>query len=523
MSRVLSSLPALCLLVALESPAATLVVDTTSDAVLSACNAATAEDCSLRGAITAANLTTAGDVIAFDLALSDPGFQPATAHWRFSPTTELPFISNPLTIDGFTQAGTSPSNHLPLAPIGHLLKIELRGASSSNFNCLLAGNSLTLRGLAINNCNQAVFLFDVGSHVIEGNYFGTDISGTDTVANRTGVALGGDVRIGGLLPAQANLISGNRVAALGQFRALTRLRVQGNTIGPNRLLSAPQGLQDDGIRLSGPYTDVVIGGTEAAAANIIGGNNFNAITVGDQPRGAAGPPLVRILGNTIGLGIGGTPLGNGLNQGSSQTVPSIQVGLLGNCRVAIGGDGVGEGNIIAHGGNAAVAINSCWGAPIVGNSFLANRRQAIDLATTNGFDGSTANDAGDFDGTGTDPFAVAAGNRLQNTAEVETVVEDAGTNQLRITLRVDSAPSAATYPLRIDFYSTDQFGVQTALSTQPYALANAQALREYILPLSSFQRGIGITATDAEGNTGEMLLIGTIFANGFEDAANGGE
>jgi hypothetical protein len=255
----------------------------------------------------------------------------------------------------------------------------------------------------------------------------------------------------------------------------------------------------------------------AAAANLIGGNNFNAISISDQPRAAAGAPLVRVIGNVIGLGAGGVPLGNGLNQGSSQTVPSIQVGLLGNCRVAIGGDGQGEGNLIAHGGNAAVAINSCWGAPILGNTFLANRRQAIDLATTNGFDGTTPNDAGDFDGTGTNPFAVAAGNRLQNTAEVEAVTEDAGNNQLRITLRVDSAPSAAAYPLRIDFHATDESGAQASLSTQPYALADAQVLREYVLPLNSFRGGIGITVTDAEGNTGEMLLIGTIFADGFED------
>ncbi len=523
MSRILRLLPILVLLVALESPAATFVVDTTSDSALGACSAAIAEDCSLRGAIAAANLTPAADIINFAIPQSDAGFQAATAHWRFAPATELPFISNPLTIDGFTQTGAAPSSHLPLAPIGHVLKIELRGASMSNFNCLLAGGSLTLRGLAINNCNQAIFLFDSGIHVIEGNYLGTDITGTSTVANRVGVALGGDVRIGGLLPAQANLISGNRLGALVQFRSVTRLLVQGNTIGPNRLLTAAQGLQDNGISLLGPYTDVVIGGTVAAAANLIGGNTFNAISISDQPRGAPGAPLVRIVGNVIGLGTGGIPLGNGLNQGSGQTVPSIQVSLLGNCRVAIGGDGAGEGNIIAHGGNAAVAINACWGAPILGNAFLANRRQPIDLATTNGFDGPTANDAGDFDGTGTDPFAVSAGNRLQNTAEVETVIENAGNNQLRIALRVDSAPTAATYPLRIDFHATDEFGVQASLSTQPYALADAQALREYILPLNSFRRGIGITVTDAEGNTGEMLLIGTIFVDGFEDVAAGHE
>ena len=128
-------------------------------------------------------------------------------------------ISDALTIDGFTQNGAAPSEHLPLSPIGHVLKIELRGPNLNSTNGLLVTGSLTVRGVAFNNWNQAIYLFDSGVHVIEGNYFGTDISGDIAMPNRYGVALGGDVRIGGALPAQSNLMSAT-ASCDDQFRGL---------------------------------------------------------------------------------------------------------------------------------------------------------------------------------------------------------------------------------------------------------------------------------------------------------------
>lgn len=495
--------------------AATFTVDSGSDAALSSCTAAP-DDCSLRGAILAANASAGPDDIAFALSESDASFQPASAHWQIALLSELPLVTEALTIDGFTQAGAKPSSHLPLSPIDHTLKVELRGQNLQTTLCVLASGSLTVRGLVINNCNQALFLFESGTHVVEGNYIGTDVSGQVAVPNRYGVAMGGDLRVGGTLPAQANLIAGNRAAGLSQFRQLTRLRVQGNIIGPDRMIAAVPALQDYGVQLLGPYADVVIGGTTPAEANTISGNGFNAISISNNTQAAAGEPQVRVHGNLIGVGVAGLPLGNGINPGSpSQPLPSIQVGLRGFCRAQIGGDGAGEGNLIAYGGNAGIAISSCWNAPLLGNVFLANRGQPIDLSTSNAFDGPTANDAGDLDG-GDDPLIVAGGNRLQNMVQVEDVFEDAASDELRITLLVDSLASASSYPLRIDFYRTDEFRLQSPTQTREYALADAQLPREFILPLMMFKRGLGITVTDADGNTSEMSMIGSVFSDSFE-------
>ncbi len=502
--------------------AATFIIDTSSDdgsAPFQACVDATPADCSLRGAITAANAAADADSIEFALPESDAGYQAATAHWRIAPATALPDVqTGPLTIDGFTQNGAAPNTNPPLSPIVHTLKIELRGPNLSSVNCLQANFvALTVRGLALNNCSAAIFLFEVGTHVVEGNYIGTDITGLTAVPNRFGVSLGGDVRIGGILPSQGNVIAANRQGGLVQFRQITRLRVQGNIIGPNNLQSAVPGIQDYGVQLL-DHADVVIGGSTPAEANIISGNAFNAINVSGSPQPTAGAPQTRVIGNIIGATFSGAPMGNGLNPGSpSQTVPSIQIGKLGYCRIAIGGTDPGEGNLIAFGGNAGVAIGSCWSAPLLGNSFLANRGLAIDLAGSNNYDGPTPNDAGDADGSGVDPFNAYAGNRFQNTAEIVSQVENAGADELRLTLRVDSTTTAQAYPLRIDFYRSNEFGILSTAMTASYDAVDAQSPREYVLVLSQFERGGAIGVTDAQGNSSELLSFGDIFSDGFEE------
>jgi len=520
MSRTLVALA--CLALSPLASAATFIVDTTSDAVLDTCDAGNPDDCSLRGAIGLANASADADTITFAIPETDPGYQSASAHWRIAPATALPNVqTGPLTIDGFTQPGAIANTNPTGSPIDHTLKIELRGPNLNNVDCLQAAfASLTVRGLAINNCNRAIFLFEGATHVVEGNYIGTDITGEVAVPNRFGVALGGNVQIGGTTPAQGNVISGNLRGALVQFRQLTRLRVQGNTLGPNASQTGVSGIQDYGVQLA-DLTDAVIGGTTAAEANVISGNAFNAIYVFGSPEPNPGAPDLRVLGNLIGVTFNGDAMGNGLNPGSpSQVVPAIQIAGLGYCRVEIGGSAAGEGNLIAYSGGAGVAVSSCWSAPILGNSFLGNRGQAIDLAGSNNFDGPTPNDPGDADGSGTDPFNASAGNRFQNTAEVVSMVEDAGADELHLTLRVDSSTTASAYPLRIDFYRTDQFGIQSTALTSSYDAVDAQLPREYVLTRSQFERGGSIAVTDAEGNSSEFMAFGELFSDGFEDDGN---
>ncbi len=509
----------LALLATGTAAAATYTVDTSSDDSLSACTPAP-QDCSLRGAIAAANASAGeSDLIQFDLPPEDAGFQPDSGHWRIASATALPLITSPLSIDGFTQVGAMPSAHAPFQPIAHQLRVELRGTGPDGSACLQGAAALTVRGLVLNHCREAIFLFEPGPHGIEGNYLGTDVSGEQAVPNRAGVSVAGEVRIGGDQPGQSNLFAANRSGALVQFRAVSRLVVQGNVFGSDATLDAIPGRQDYGLSLSNDFAEALVGGSAAAEGNLFLGHGFNAIYAFGPSASQAGPPLLRIVGNVFGVGAGGLALGNGSGPGaSSPPQPTVALSRLGYCRIAVGGDAPGEGNLFAHDAGPAIAVSNCWNLPLLGNAFLDPRNLAIDLATSNAFDGPTPNDPGDLDGDGS-PLLTSAGNRLQNTAVVENMTIDATAGELHLDLRVDTAASAASYPLRIDALGRDAAGMLVPAATLSYAEDDAQQIRRFVLPLAPFERGLGLIVTDAAGNSSELALLGPLFRDGFESVA----
>ena len=121
----------LCFCGAAETHAAVFAVDTVSDSrALSACTSA-ANDCSLGGAIQAANAAAGADRIEFTI--------PGTGPHRIAPMGDpvlaetAPLIVNgDLTIDGFTEVG-AVANTIPASdgPINAVLMIEIVGRATS--------------------------------------------------------------------------------------------------------------------------------------------------------------------------------------------------------------------------------------------------------------------------------------------------------------------------------------------------------------------------------------------------------
>lgn len=500
--------------------AAVFEVDTTSDLALSACTAVAA-DCSLRGAILAANAVPGADRIVFALTPDDAGFIVATAHWRISAATAMPANDGALEIDGYSQAGAVPNTLTPdLGGSNAVIKVELRNTGgAANTGLESSGNNfaavLAVRGLAINRFASQIILAGGGGHRVEGCFLGTDVTGqsaalADPNGRGTGVRIQGQGAsvIGGEAASARNVISGLGTG-IASFAVSEGLRIEGNLIGTNAAGTAAVANLGDGISL-GSFRQITIGGRTAGARNVISGNAFAAIRAASATPPIAFPNLV-IAGNHIGSDWSGqVPIGNGLNPASpSQPQATILLGGAGACSVEIGGFEAGAANLIANGGGEGVMVGACARVSAAGNRYSGHRAMAIDNSTTSFGDGPNANDAGDPDG---------GGNRLQN-APVALSATPAGGDEFSLSFHVDSSPAHSAYPLRVDFFRGRGGDVLAHLGTRSIALGDAQTTLTVVLPLAALADGsLQMIATDADGNTSEVSRYGldAMFADGFE-------
>ncbi|WP_146151878.1 hypothetical protein [Ahniella affigens] len=534
--RLFHALPCYALVVSLSllhaSPVQALVftIDTTSDANLSDCTAAAA-DCSLRGAITKANLTVARDQLNFDIPETDPGFQTASGHWRILVgATTLPFLSEAMDVDGYSQPGASPATQSPdQGGINAVIKIELMPAQIAgnqqvgldiglaNFNMPAS----TIRGLAISGFSSQIQLAGGFGHAIEGCFLGTDPTGTTaTISNPTVQTTAiriqgpGPYRIGGLQPAQRNLISGVR-NGINWFVASSGMVIQGNQFGTNAAGTAAIPIHGDGFGIVGSWTNTLVGDDTTAGRNIFAAISFSAIRIfGQSINDFTG---TRIVGNWFGTDITGTKaLGNGRNpQSPTQKQATIHVSGS-NCRLNIGGLNPGEPNRIAFGGAAGLLVDQCNGLSAIANEFIGNQLIPIDNAFGGGAVGATPNDVDDADSTG--------GNRLQNYPELTLPPDFAptGSDQVALQYRVDTATTNAVYPLTVYFFrGACGGGSASLLASDTYVSADAEQLRSFNLQSGDVGNVLPLVvlAVDAQGNSSEFApMIGErIFGDGLED------
>jgi CSLREA domain-containing protein len=271
----------------------------------------TEPNCTLRAAIQEANTTTASDTINFNIGGSgvktiEVGKPPAGST---AGNGALPPITQPVTIDGYSQRPCSEGNPAPCSrpntkEVGSnaVLLIELDGsiasspAGSVRGLDVQTGNS-TIRGLVVNRFDSSGIsnLFTTaGGNKIEGNFIGTDPSGTRDLGNGGGVLFkSSNTTVGGTSPAARNLISGNSAAGVGIETGAEGGEVLGNYIGTMKDGTTALGNGLDGVILSGAS-----GGT--VAANTIAFNGGEGVQVFHTPGN-------RILSNSIhsngGLGI----------------------------------------------------------------------------------------------------------------------------------------------------------------------------------------------------------------------------
>ena len=273
---------------------------------------------SLRQAILDANAAAGADTITFASAMT------------IAPTTQLPAITEAVTIDGTVGASTTPVVTLDgvSAPAGGLgLRVDAGGT--------------VIKNLALVRFGTGVF-FNAGSgSALESSYVGIATDGSTAQGNTNdGVVVSTGASATTIGP--GNVISGNTREGI-HVQGSGGATIRGNRIGTNAAGTAAIANGLRGILFNGSSGNVV-GGTASGAGNVISGN----LNVGILANAASNNT---IQGNRIGTNAAGTaaiPNGPGGIQLLGGSAPS---GANGN---TIGGPAVGAGNLIS--GNTGPGI-----------------------------------------------------------------------------------------------------------------------------------------------------------------------
>jgi hypothetical protein len=240
----------------------------------------------------------------------------------------------------------------------------------------------------------AIFGFNANGNQIMGNYIGINAAGTAALPVSSGVSLATSNNIvGGTTVAARNVIgAGNNAGVLIQpFGFGTSGNViQGNYIGTDATGSVALGFIQHGVVIFGSSDNNVIGGASPGARNVISGNGFG-FRIDGFGSGTDGPPTGNVLqGNFIGVAADGfTPLPN-LSQGvrladAFNTTVGGTNPEAGNI-IAFNGPSGGVGV------NGLEMLGSGNGNSIRGNSIFSNGRLGIDLSPT-GVTANDADDA----------------------------------------------------------------------------------------------------------------------------------
>jgi len=295
-------------------------------------------------------------------------------------------------------------------------------ASSGN---TIGGTSAAARNVSSGNSDGIRIDNGSNNNTVQGNFSGTDVTGTIAIPNLNfGVIImgGSNNLIGGTSAAARNVLSGNAFSGINLFTsAAANNTVQGNFIGVDSTGATALPNATSGFRINGGVNNT-IGGTLAAAANIVSGNpvGFTFLNSGN--------------GNTVQGNFIGT-LANGITP-----MPNTGAGIsidTGSSNNTIGGVAAGAANTIAFNGGVGVNVISGTGNAVLSNAIFSNGGLGIDL----GSDGVTANDTCDPD---------AGANNLQNFPALFQAAVDTQT----IEGNLDSAGGSYT----IEFFNNGPSG-----------------------------------------------------------------
>jgi hypothetical protein len=485
---------------------------------------------SLREAISAANANGASiDLIRFNIPGTGPHMIPLQ--------TLLPAVQHPVTIDGTSQPGYAGSPRVfitgALIPVigfnnpglrvegagsdirglgiirfqgpgiylgasgsrvrGNFIGVDAAGAAAPNnrgveihgLSHRIGGTTPADRNVISSNTQAGIFVTSDGSSaIIEGNFIGTDPTGTLARGNGVGVLSddSGGTMIGGTTTGAGNLISANTTGILLTSNN-TGIQILGNFIGTDVTGTLDLGNTGNGIQLNGSAVGTQIG--QPGAGNLISGNNSNGILINDSAT------QTNVRSNRIGTNAAGTAaIFNGTRNETLDIVGAgVQVNGFAN---QIGRPGAGEGNLIS-GNGTGISLTAVANDNIIRGNFIGTTADGL-AALGNRFGIFNAGAAGTvIGGTAPGDGNIVSGNSLEGISVTQLRASDVRIEGNRIGTNATAVGAIGGHP----------FGAVTVRFEAKATIGRVEGGGNLI----AGNNGIGIRL-ETNGNTVENNIIG---------------
>lgn len=255
----------------------------------------------------------------------------------------------------------------------------------------IGGVGTSARNVISGNHQLGLAIIGAGSdnEVVEGNYIGVDITGSQPLGNAfTGIYVGdfgvpgqgvSNVTIGGTAPGAGNVISANENNGIWLSDAgTTGVVVQGNFVGTDATGTVGLGNAQTGVYVQGAEGNT-IGGSEPGAGNVVSGNNYDGIDI-------AGAASTVVQGNTVGLNQSGTAeVGNGFWGIGDENSPGTTIGgTASGAGNVVSGNDEGGITIAGAGSSGAIVQGNIVGLGSDGSTPLGNAYSGVLIGTFSG-------------------------------------------------------------------------------------------------------------------------------------------
>ncbi|MFC2060333.1 NosD domain-containing protein, partial [Chloroflexota bacterium] len=275
-------------------------------------------------------------------------------------------------IDGYSQPGAAPSTDGSPA----VLRIELDGsnAGADTHGLTIATSGSRVRGLVINDFTGCGIYVDGSNNDVQGNYIGTDVTGTMDVGNSSGGVWIWNSQantIGGNTPAERNIISGNDGPGVYIFVGSGN-DVRGNYIGTDVTGTMDVGNSHEGVVILFSE-DNTIGGNTPGERNIISGNDDPGVVIANWSSNNY------VQGNYIGTDVTGTAqLGN---SGDGVLIVESHLNTIGGTTTAERNviSGNGDHGVSIYGGNRNDVRGNYIGTDVSGTAQLGNSHHGVHI------------------------------------------------------------------------------------------------------------------------------------------------